>query len=214
MSLNRLSCWYPAACIVSSPFSSSSWWAVRKWWTHNASCRIPARQPVQRHRCTYVWTTISLPTQGSIMHPNTKSRSNHWANHPTNPSRQCRHRCVQCPPPATDQHATDATTSGSGADRPTVRGGGNKQPQHPHSPGRNWTKTGSTSQDLTRLCQKYCWTHGKFVHKGVVCNNKAPRHQNTATFSNKRGGKTYGCTWQGRPTSLMFANIDHKINLL
>ena len=34
----------------------------------------------------------------------------------------------------------------------------------------------------------YCWTHGACFHPGVKCRNKAPGHQDAATFSNRMNG--------------------------
>ena len=138
--------------IFAQPIASS-----RKPETHNKRCKIPSSQPGQRHRHTHVWSTISLLVPGASIHPNTKSISNHCSNYPTNTSSQCRHRCVQYPPPATDQYTTYVGTPDSNADESKRRGRKNQQPQHPessHSPGINWTKTGATSQALTRIWQQ------------------------------------------------------------
>ena len=62
--------------------------------------------------------------------------------------------------------------------------------------------------------KKYCWTHVKCAHEGSACNNKVPKHQDIATFSNKSSGSTYGCTWQGGSINLMMPNTYHKINLI
>jgi hypothetical protein len=41
----------------------------------------------------------------------------------------------------------------------------------------------------------YCWTHGACAHGSTECNNKAPGHQTTATFTNMQGGSTHQCFW-------------------
>ena len=43
--------------------------------------------------------------------------------------------------------------------------------------------------------RKYCWTHGACAHSSTDCNNKAPGHQTTATFTNMQGGSTNLCFW-------------------
>ena len=43
---------------------------------------------------------------------------------------------------------------------------------------------------------KYCWTQGVCSHDSSSCNNKAPGHQNNATFQNKLGGSTRFCNPQ------------------
>ena len=57
-------------------------------------------------------------------------------------------------------------------------------------------RQGQPHKLLPDFAMKYWWIHGKCAHIGVVCNNKAPKHQETATFLNKRNGSTYVCTWQ------------------
>ena len=52
------------------------------------------------------------------------------------------------------------------------------------------------------------------AYEGSVCNNKAPKHQDTVTFSKNRSGSTYGCTRQGVSTSLMMPNTYHKIHII
>ena len=51
-----------------------------------------------------------------------------------------------------------------------------------------------THKPLPDFANKYFWTHGKCAHEGSACNNKLPKHQYTAIFSNKRSVSTYGCT--------------------
>ena len=41
-----------------------------------------------------------------------------------------------------------------------------------------------------RSKMSYCWTHGAYYHPGSKCKNKAPGHQDSATFMNRRGGST------------------------
>ena len=79
---------------------------------NNGGYVIPPSQPSQQHHCTYVRPTISLPTPGADLYPDTKFWSNHKYNCPTFPSSQCCHGCpIQYPYPAIDQHATDAATA-------------------------------------------------------------------------------------------------------
>ena len=40
----------------------------------------------------------------------------------------------------------------------------------------------------------YCWTHGGCNHQSSECRNKKNGHQDNATFRNKKGGSTKGCT--------------------
>ena len=40
----------------------------------------------------------------------------------------------------------------------------------------------------------YCWTHGGCNHKSSECRNKKEGHQDDATFNDKKGGSTKGCT--------------------
>ena len=40
----------------------------------------------------------------------------------------------------------------------------------------------------------YCWSHGACGHKSADCRNKKDGHQDTATFTNKKGGSTKGCS--------------------
>ena len=41
----------------------------------------------------------------------------------------------------------------------------------------------------------YCWSHGACAHSSTDCNNQAPGHQSTATFTNMQGGSTNRCFW-------------------
>jgi hypothetical protein len=34
---------------------------------------------------------------------------------------------------------------------------------------------------------KFCWTHGTCTHSGMECNRRSPGHDETATFSDKKG---------------------------
>ena len=47
--------------------------------------------------------------------------------------------------------------------------------------------------------EKYWWTHGRGIHKGVNCNSKAPGHNDKATMEIRMDGRNYGCTewWCG-----------------
>ena len=40
----------------------------------------------------------------------------------------------------------------------------------------------------------YCWTHGGCNHQSSECRNKKDGHQDNATFRDKKGGSTKGCT--------------------
>ena len=40
----------------------------------------------------------------------------------------------------------------------------------------------------------YCWSHGACGHKSPDCRNKKDGHQDNATFTDKKGGSTKGCT--------------------
>ena len=40
---------------------------------------------------------------------------------------------------------------------------------------------------------KYCWSHGACAHDSPNCPNKAPGHQNSATFANKMDGSCARC---------------------
>ena len=103
------------------------------------------------------------------------------------------------PPPATEQHASDAATADS--DTRTSQLATEQIQGKPH-------------KSLPDFAKKYLWTHGKYAHKGEATNNKAPKHQDTANFPNKRSEITYGCTSKGGSTSLMMPNIYHKTNIL
>ena len=51
-----------------------------------------------------------------------------------------------------------------------------------------------TTQDGTNPTKKrrmyYCHTHGACYHPSPKCRNKAPGHQDNATFANRMGGST------------------------
>ena len=97
-------------------------------------------------------------------------------------------------------------------------GGGKTSNRNTRSPptlqASNEQRQGQPHKPLPEFYNKYFWTHGECAHEGSSSNNKTPKHQDTATFSRKRSGSTYGCTWQGGSTSLMILNTDNKINLL
>ena len=59
-------------------------------------------------------------------------------------------------------------------------------------------RQGKTQRLLPDFFTKYCCTHIKCARKGAECNNKAPRHQDTATFFNKHNDNTYRCTCRTR----------------
>eukprot|EP00957_Ditylum_brightwellii_P207886 15354961-Ditylum_brightwellii.AAC.1 len=40
----------------------------------------------------------------------------------------------------------------------------------------------------------YCWTHDKCNHHGNLHHGKMMGHQDDATFQDKKGGSTCGCT--------------------
>ena len=54
-----------------------------------------------------------------------------------------------------------------------------------------------TPDDATfprRKTDKYCWTHGASAHTSGKCEDKAPGHQDAATFANRMGGSNAYCT--------------------
>ena len=55
-------------------------------------------------------------------------------------------------------------------------------------------KTTDNPTFTRRVTSKYCWTHGGCAHAGNMCNDKAPGHQNDATFANKMDGSKAFCT--------------------
>ena len=55
-------------------------------------------------------------------------------------------------------------------------------------------RQGQSHKPLPDFSNKYRWSYGKFKHEGASCNKNFFKHQDTATFCNKRSGSTYWCT--------------------
>jgi hypothetical protein len=69
----------------------------------------------------------------------------------------------------------------------------NNQPARNYGRGRGYGREGrGQTAPSPRM---YCWTHGACAHSSTDCNNKAPGHQVTATFTNMQGGSTNQCFW-------------------
>ena len=49
-------------------------------------------------------------------------------------------------------------------------------------------QTYETTNNNKRRKMYYCWTHRACYHPGKKCHNKAPGHQDNATFQNRMGG--------------------------
>mgnify|MGYP001810554257 CR=1 FL=1 len=74
-----------------------------------------------------------------------------------------------------------------GVARPTI---------HPaRTNGRGGRGRGRETRRQTAGPRMYCWSHGACAHSSADCNNRAPGHQTTATFTNMQGGSTNRCFW-------------------
>jgi len=51
-----------------------------------------------------------------------------------------------------------------------------------HRPPPTGPREGQPTRPLPAWCTKYCWTHGKSSHESINCKNKAPGHNDNATF--------------------------------
>mmetsp|Transcript_14780 Transcript_14780/g.21115 ORF Transcript_14780/g.21115 Transcript_14780/m.21115 type:complete len:393 (+) Transcript_14780:111-1289(+) len=81
-------------------------------------------------------------------------------------------------------HSTGANNGGNLQDAPNEPNGGN-----PRSRNRNRCTPNDASFNCTDTSH-YCWTHGGCNHDSVQCNQKAPDHQDAATFDDKKRGST------------------------
>jgi hypothetical protein len=87
-----------------------------------------------------------------------------------------------------------ATTTAASTATPAPRP--NNQPARNYGRGRGYGRgregRGQTTAPSPRM---YCWTHGACAHSSTDCNNKAPGHQPTATFTDMKGGSIHNCFW-------------------
>ena len=70
---------------------------------------------------------------------------------------------------------------------------GKKNTNRPLTPSAG-PRQGQPPNAMPAYFDKYCWTHGRGIHKGDDFNSKAPRHKEKAKIKSRMDRRNYGCT--------------------